>query len=170
MEKAKIMEVLTDWNFWRAARDTGMPRQAYLDKMGKLHKTGQIVTIMGVRRSGKSTLMLQYIKGLIDKGLDPNSTLYISLEDPRWGELSYQLLQTIYEAYLEWLEPKAKPFLFLDEVQLVPGWEKFVRALHERKEANLFVSGSSAKLLSKEFGTVLTGRHVGLVVYPLSFR
>lgn len=170
MEKTKIIEVLTDWNFWRAGRDTGMSRQTYLDKMENLHKTGQIVTIMGVRRSGKSTLMLQYIKGLIDKGFDPASTLYVNMEDPRWGELSYQLLQTIWEAYLEWLEPKAKPFIFLDEIQLVPGWEKFIRAIHERNEAHVFVSGSSAKLLSKEFGSALTGRHVGLVVYPLSFR
>jgi len=169
MEKSKIIEVLTDWNFWRSARETGIPRQAYLDKMGKLHGTGQIVTIMGVRRAGKSTLMLQYIKRLVDRGFEPASTLYVNLEDPRWGELSDQLLQSIWAAYIEWLEPTTKPFVFLDEIHLVPGWEKFVRSLHERQEANLFVSGSSAKLLSREFGSALTGRHVGLVVYPLSF-
>jgi predicted AAA+ superfamily ATPase len=170
MEKSKIMEVLADWNFWREARDTGIPRQSYLERMASLEKTGQVVTIMGVRRAGKSTLMLQYIRGLIDQGLGPASTLYVNLEDPRWGELSLQLLQEIWEAYLEWLEPKARPFIFLDEIHLVPGWEKFARALHERKEATLFLSGSSAELLSREYGSALTGRHVGLVVYPLTFR
>ncbi|MEW6410830.1 MAG: ATP-binding protein [Nitrospirota bacterium] len=170
MEKSKIVEVLAEWNFWRATRDVGILRESYLEKMAKLEKTGQIVTIMGVRRAGKSTLMLQYIKGLIDQGLDPASTLYVNLEDPRWGELSQQFLQAIWEAYLEWLEPKAKPFVFFDEVHLVPGWERVARALHERKEATLFISGSSSKLLSMEFGSVLTGRHVSLVVYPLTFR
>jgi predicted AAA+ superfamily ATPase len=86
--------------------------------------------------------MLQYIKGLLDRGLESASTLYVNLEDPRWGELSNPLLQAIWEAYIEWLEPKAKPFVFLDEIHLVPGWEKFVRSLHERQEANLFVSDS----------------------------
>lgn len=71
---------------------------------------------------------------------------------------------------MEWLEPKVKPFLFLDEIHLVTGLEKFARSLHERKEANLFVSGSSAKLSNKGFGSALTGRHVGLLVYPLSFK
>jgi len=58
----------------------------------------------------------------------------------------------------------------LDEVQQIQGWEKFVRALQERRQAQIFVSGSSSKLLSIEFGTVLTGRHIPLIVYPLSFR
>ena len=137
--------------------------------MESLEKTGQVVTLMGVRRSGKSTMMLQYIKELIDNGLDPANTLYVNLEDTRWGELSPDLLQRIWEAYLEWLEPKSKPYIFLDEIQLVSGWEKFVRSLHERKEAVIFVSGSSSKLLSGEFGSALTGRHVGLTVFPLTF-
>jgi predicted AAA+ superfamily ATPase len=170
MEKAKMIEVLTDWNFWKGIRETGILRQHYLDQMKRLLATGQIVTIVGVRRAGKSTLMLQYMKALIDGGLESQSTLYVNLEDPRWGELSVQLLQAIWEAYLEWLEPKTKPFLFLDEIHLVPAWEKFVGSLHERKEANLFVSGSSARLLSREYGSALTGRYIGLVVYPLSFR
>jgi len=171
MDRAKIVEVLTDWNFWKTTRDTGISRGSYLERMTELQKTGQIVTIMGVRRAGKSTLMLQHIKSLIEGGsATPNSTLYVNLEDPRWGELTLELLQTIWQAYLEWLDPKERPFVFLDEVHLVPGWEKFARALHERKEATLFISGSSSKLLSREFGSTLTGRHVGMAVYPLDFR
>ncbi len=170
LEKSKIITILNDWNFWIKPRETGIPRQSYINKMEALKNTGQIVTISGVRRSGKSTLMLQYIKSLIDNGLEPRNTLYVNLEDPRWGELSIELLQTIWEAYLEWLEPHSRPFIFLDEVQLIPGWEKFARALHERNDASLFISGSSSKLLSTEFGTVLTGRHVSLSVYPLNFK
>lgn len=171
MRKGRIIEVLVDWNFWEKRPELGITRQNYLEKLGSLEKTGQVVTVEGVRRSGKTTLLLQYINRLIGRGVESKDTLYINFEDPRFlGELSLKLLQDIYEAYLELKESKKTPYLFLDEVQYVPAWEKFVRALHERKEANIFVSGSSSKLLSAEFGTVLTGRHVSLKVYPLGFR
>ncbi|MFH1392723.1 MAG: ATP-binding protein, partial [bacterium] len=171
MHKEKIIEILNSWNFWQKIPETGMPRKDYLDKMAQFDKTSQIVSIVGVRRSGKSTLMLQYIKKLIDNGLPVKNTLYVNLEDPRFlGELSVKLLQDIYEAYLEYLEPSKPIYLFLDEAQNVPAWEKFVRSLHEKKEAKIFVSGSSSKLLSSEFGTVLTGRHLMLMVYPLNFK
>lgn len=170
MKKDRIIEILNNWNFWNKDIDIGIRRAGYLEKLKNLEKTGQIVAVAGVRRSGKSTLMLQYIKHLIDGGLDNKNALYINFEDPRfYTELSLQLLQDIYEAYLEFMEPNAAPYIFLDEAQNVAGWEKFARALHERKEAKIFVSGSSSKLLSEEFGTVLTGRHVDLTVYPLSF-
>ena len=120
MGKAKMMELLTHWNFWKGVRETGILRQHYLDQMKRLLATGQVVTIMAVRRADKFTLMLQYMKALIDEGLQSQFTLYVNLEDPRWGELSVQLLQAIWEAYLEWREPKTKPFLFLDEIHLVP--------------------------------------------------
>jgi hypothetical protein len=61
--------------------------------------------------------------------------------------------------FLEIVQPTIKPGIFLDEIQNIKGWERFVRALHEKGSADIFVSGSSAKLLSKELGTALTGRH-----------
>ena len=171
MRKEKIIEILADWNFWEKKPELGIARQSYLERLENLAKTGQVVTLEGVRRSGKTTLLLQYINRLIEKGVESRNTLYVNFEDPRFfGELSPKSLQEIYEAYLELKESKETPYLFLDEVQYVPAWEKFVRALHERKEANIFVSGSSSKLLSAEFGSALTGRHVSLKVYPLNFR
>jgi len=76
----------------------------------------------------------------------------------------------IYEAYREIINPKGKPFLFLDEIQEVPRWEKFVRVLNERKEAHIVITGSSSKLLSKEFATLLTGRQLNFEIFPLSFK
>lgn len=61
------------------------------------------------------------------------------------------------------------PYIFLDEVQDVDGWEKWVRTMHELKKAKLIVSGSNAHLLSRELGTLLTGRHLDLTVFPLLF-
>ena len=61
-------------------------------------------------------------------------------------------------------------FVFLDEIQEIPGWEKWVRTMHELRKAKIVVSGSNANLLSKELGTLLTGRHLDLTVFPLSFK
>ena len=146
-------------------------RSGYLEKIAKFSSTGQIISIIGVRRSGKSTLMRQYIKTKIEKGENRRNFLFINLEEPQFtGELSVDFLQSAYEAYLEIVKPLSKPTVILDEVQNVKGWERFARALQEKDEANVIVSGSSAKLLGRELGTVLTGRHIDLIVYPLSFR
>lgn len=170
MDAESLLEILNDWNFWQKTPFSGIPREKYLEKMRNFSDTGQVVVLSGVRRSGKSTLMLQYIASLIRQGLDPSNTLYVNLEDPRFhNERAPDVLRKIYEVFLENLTPR-KPHIFLDEVQNVSGWEKFVRSLHERKEAVIFVSGSSSRLLSAEFGSALTGRHLMIEVFPLDFR
>lgn len=171
LSKELIIEILEDWNFWKKEPEIGILRESYLKKLEKLSQTEQVVVVTGVRRAGKSTILKQYIASKIKKGEERKNFLYVNLEEPKFrSELSLDFLQAIYEAYLEMLDPSPKPFLFFDEVQLIPGWETFVRGLHEKNKANIFVSGSSAKLLSKEFATVLTGRHVDLKVYPLTFQ
>jgi uncharacterized protein len=171
MDPKKIIEILDDWNLWKKEIDTGIDRNQYLEKIDEFLKTDQVLTIIGARQVGKSTLMLQYAKILLKRGIPKKNILYVNFEDPRFfGELSLELLQEIYETYLEYLSPNGKTYIFLDEIQVIDGWEKFVRSLNARKEAFIIVSGSSSKLLSSEFGTVLTGRHVNLEVYPLSFK
>lgn len=171
MNNETIIEILSGWNFWRRDQETGISRDAYLNKLDRLAETDQIVAMTGVRRSGKSTLMKQFIKKKIFSGIDRASFLYVNFEEPKFfGLLSPEFLQQIYEAYLEIIKPDEKPWIFLDEVQNVPKWERFLRGLHEKKEANIFISGSTAKLLGKELGTLLTGRWVEMKTYPLSFR
>lgn len=171
MEKERIIEILNTWNFWYKDYNTGIEREQYLEKLSKLSKTGQILSIVGVRRSGKSTILKQYIKKLIHTGINRKNTLYINFEEPKFLDvLNLQFLQEVYDAYLEIIKPTDKPYIFLDEIQNIPKWEVFVRALNEKDEANIFVSGSSSKLLSKEFGSILTGRHIDIPVYPLNFK
>jgi uncharacterized protein len=170
MEKEEIIEVLAGWNFWRNTHETGIYREKYLRKLDMLIKTEQIVVITGARRSGKSTLMKQFIKTQLNSGEKSESFLYVNFEESRFaGLLSLDFLHKIYESYLEIVKPAGVPFLLLDEIHNVPNWEKFVRSLHEKKEANIIVSGSTSKLLSKELGVVLTGRWVGLETFPLDF-
>ncbi|MFH1256226.1 MAG: ATP-binding protein [Candidatus Diapherotrites archaeon] len=171
MNNEEIIGVLDSWNFWTKQPDSGVFREKYLDRLEALVETDQIVAIAGVRRSGKSTLMKQFIKKRVNSGESSESFLYVNLEEPRFvGLVSLEFLQQIYDAYLEIVKPKGKPFVLLDEVHNAPKWEQFARGLHEKKEANVIVSDSSSKLLGKELGTLLTGRWVQLLVYPLSFQ
>ncbi|MFZ2455866.1 MAG: ATP-binding protein [Candidatus Altiarchaeia archaeon] len=167
MEKNQILEILSDWNFWAREIDAGIRRDEYVGILAELlTKTDQVVALAGVRRSGKSTLIRQTAKEL-GGGLN---TLIVNFEDERFLVRDLQLLSDIFDAYREKVKPKGKPFMFLDEVQNIPGWERFVRGVHERKEANIMVTGSSSKLLSAELATLLTGRHITYPVYPLSFK
>lgn len=170
MEKEEIIEVLSGWNFWKKDHDTGIPRNGYLDKLERLAATGQVVAITGVRRSGKSTLMKQFVKRQIEAGRDRNSFLYINFEEPKFaGMLSLEFLETVHDAYTEIVKPKETPCLLLDEVQNLPRWERFVRGLHEKREAQVLVSGSTSKLFSEGLAKLLTGRWLELKTYPLDF-
>ncbi|MBI5871590.1 ATP-binding protein [archaeon] len=170
MNNEEIIEILSRWNFWKSDREIGLYRNEYLSKLNRLLNTEQVVAITGVRRCGKSTLMKQFIKKQIDSGKSRNLFLYVNFEESKFsGLLSLEFLQNIYEAYIEIVKPNGTPYLLLDEIQNVPQWERFVRGLHEKKDANIIVSGSTSKLLGKELGTKLTGRWVELKMYPLSF-
>lgn len=169
MQKNEIISILEDWNLWRKKIYSGIKRDYYLDKIKRLAKTDHIITITGARRSGKSFIMKQFAKHLTETGIKNNNILIINFEDPRFTELNSKSLQEIYEAYLEFLNPKEKTYIFLDEIQEVREWEKWVRMMHELRKAKIIISGSNAKLLSKELSTLLTGRHLDITVFPLSF-
>ena len=173
IDKNKILEILNDWNLWGQKEiETGVERADYLQKMEEFLAMDMIVSLAGLRRSGKSTLLLQLSKRLIaKKKAKKEEILYVNFEDSRFlGEYSLQLLNDIYETYLENLNPTKKPIILLDEIQNIPGWEKFVNSLYERKMARIFVSGSNAQLLQSEYSQVLTGRQIVLRVYPLTFK
>ncbi|MEA3295975.1 MAG: ATP-binding protein [Patescibacteria group bacterium] len=172
MDISEIIKTLDKWNFWNQKIDTGIRRQFYLDELNRYLKMSEIVALTGVRRSGKSTIILQIIEDLIqNKKVNPKNTLYLNFEEPSFGgSLELKLLIKIFDAYLEFYNPKGKVYLFLDEVQLVKNWEKFVVSLYDRKaNIKIFVTGSSSKLLQSEISTLLSGRYISKIVYPLSF-
>jgi uncharacterized protein len=131
----------------------------------------EVVVITGVRRCGKSTLMAQVIRELLGRNLQPTAILRVNLEEPLFSsEYSVDLLEQIYRTYRERVQPEGKCWLFMDEVQNIPGWESWVRGRGETEDIKFFVTGSSSQMLSREIGTKLTGRNVSFEVYPLSFR
>lgn len=170
MDKNEILDILNDWNDWQGQQDIGIARSAYLNRLEDfITGSNQVITITGPRRAGKSYLMRQMARRISDKGVNKKSILFVNFEDPRFLFLDTKLLIQIYDVYREFLSPTDTPYIFLDEIQDVVGWEKWVRTMHELRKAKMIVSGSNAHLLSRELGMLLTGRHLDFTVFPLSF-
>ena len=130
-----------------------------LEDYGKLLVSNQIKVITGPRRAGKSIFCLQLLHG--------REFAYINFDDENLAGLKKEDLNLVLKAFYELF---GKPrYLFLDEVQNIEGWELFVNRL-KRSGFNLIVTGSNARLLSRELATHLTGRHFALEVFPFSFR
>ena len=139
------------------ARDTGIPREVDIQRYCR---TGQIVVISGIRRSGKSTLLRQF-------SAHYKEFLYINFDDDRLLDFSLADVPVLLLVF-EKLHPGTK-VIFIDEIQNVAGWERFVRRIHD-EGYKVFLTGSNAKLLSMELGTHLTGRYAKMTLYPFSFR
>lgn len=117
------------------------------------------VVLHGLRRSGKTYLMYRLMQ-------EYPTSAYINFEDERFAGAGSEVLEDIYSAYMGDVSPE-RPVLLLDEVQNIAGWEKFVARLQSK--VKFVVSGSNATLLSSEYSTALTGRHIPLRIFPLSF-
>jgi predicted AAA+ superfamily ATPase len=128
------------------------------------------VVLSGPRRSGKTYLMYMGIKELLARKEDKNSILYVNFEDSRLVGAVSQDLNTLLEVFFE-IYPyrNEKTWVFLDEIQVIPDWERFVRTLVDMENVNVFVTGSSSKLMSKEIATSMRGRSLTYNVYPFSF-
>ncbi len=135
--------------------------------------SGKAVTVIGMRRAGKTTFLWQVLADRHAAGTEREGLLYFSFEDERLAGMSARDLNLVVEEYYrlkpDWRDRRRATF-FLDEIQVVPGWEKFARRLLDSEQIDLFLSGSSAKLLSREVATSMRGRAVEAVIYPFSFR
>jgi predicted AAA+ superfamily ATPase len=124
----------------------------------------EIIVVIGPRRSGKSSFLQLFMQELPEK-----SWVYINFEDPFFIEnKNPEIIEDIINVYLENFSQNLK-YLFFDEIQNIQNWERVVRKYQETKKYKIFVTGSSSKLLSQEFSTVLTGRHKTIKILPLDF-
>ena len=172
MQTSKLFEILSSYNrYWSTGNiDAGISRDLLPACLGQLDSR-EVIVLKGVRRCGKSTLMAQVIRELLGRKLQPTAILRVNLEEPLFSsEYSVDLLEQIYRTYRERVQPEGKCWLFMDEVQNIPGWEGWVRGRSETEDIKIFVTGSSSQMLSREIGTKLTGRNISFEVYPLSFR
>lgn len=139
------------------SRDAGIKREV---DAPRYRKSGQIVVISGIRRSGKSTLLRQFS--------DAYETFhYINFDDDRLLDFSVEDFSTLV-LICEKTSPGTK-VIFIDEIQNIPGWERFVRRIHD-EGWKVYLTGSNANLLSAELGTHLTGRYIKITLFPFSFK
>ena len=132
--------------------------------------TGKIISVTGVRRSGKSHLLLLTIKKLVENNLSKKNIIFINFEDERL-KLKVEELDLILQSYRE-LYPNIlmrDVYIFFDEIQNLPYWEKFVRRIYDSVTTNLYITGSNSKMLSSDIATTLRGRNINIELFPLSF-
>ncbi|MFA5247017.1 MAG: ATP-binding protein [Candidatus Micrarchaeia archaeon] len=171
MERERLLAILREWNYWERdiSSDAGVLRDIS-KKIIPFLSEREAITLSGPRRAGKSTVMLQLAQEATQQA-GAKSALYVNFEDPGLlPDLSLPLLDDIYNTYRERVYPKGKAYIFLDEVQNIEGWEKWLRTRYDQREdVKFIISGSSSALLSSELSSLLTGRAVNFEVTPLSF-
>jgi predicted AAA+ superfamily ATPase len=165
--------VLVDQNpHWDGAvYPEGVPRQVQ-DGVKQHLDLPHILSFIGVRRAGKSTLMRQMINHLIrERGVPPRNILFCNLEMPVLNRYRNDVanLDRIYEDYLKLAAPQGRVFVFLDEVQFFPDWQVFVKSPYEGGDIKFMVTASNSRLISSEFMTLLSGRTLPVEVMPFSF-
>ena len=133
---------------------------------------GKVHAVVGMRRTGKTTYLRQ-LQWEWRRTIEAARVVYLSLDDDRLADLPLEqlglLLEEYYRRYPEW-RGREKVWWLLDEIQVVSGWERFVRRVMDSEKVEVVVSGSSAKMLSREVHTSLRGRGVETVIGPFSFR
>lgn len=147
---------------------TGVPRRLKITPV-----IGKATVCIGVRRSGKSTFMFQLIKQLLDEGVPRQNILYLNFFDDRLHNLQHAGLGTILEAYFSLYPEKKnveKIYCFFDEIQVIANWEPFLDRLLRTEKCEVFITGSSAQMLSKEIATQMRGRALSWEMFPFSFR
>ena len=144
-----------------------LKREKYLNQLIESKDLNLIKVITGVRRSGKSTLLLQYKKYLLSQKISEKNIIYMNFESADW--YSIKTFEDLY-SYIKTYTSKGKKYILLDEVQNVENWEKAVNSLLIDIDCDIYVTGSNAYLLSSELTTLLAGRVLTIQIYPFSFK
>ena len=142
-------------------------REEYLSRIREFYDVNLIKVITGIRRCGKSMLLLQIIDEIKDNGIKDDHIIYINFEDVEYSFIKNYLDLNKY--IKDKIKDKEKYYLFFDEIQMVDEWEKVVNSFKATLNVSLFLTGSNSKLLSGELATLLSGRYVSFRIAPFSF-
>lgn len=155
---------------WQNAHYEGLLERSLMVEIQSLLKIEEILILLGIRRSGKSTLFKLIINKLIED-CSPKSILYINFDDP-FFEIAYDDSKKIYQIIetAQEITQEKIAYIFLDEIHNVSAWERFVKSNYDSKVfKKIFITGSNSKLLLSEYASLLTGRYISKRVRPLSF-
>lgn len=142
-------------------------RRKKIEELKQFLDKDVIKVITGFRRSGKSTLFALFIDYLIKSGISSENIININLEDPSYDFKNYK---DLYEFVVNKVNNKSKYYVFIDEVQNINEFEKAIDGLYLKKNLDLYITGSNAKLLSGELATLLSGRYIEIKMLPYSFE
>ena len=167
MNEKKILEIIKE-NITLAKKGRYWKR-AVLPKLLSLLNTKHIISLVGVRRCGKSTLLKEVIRSVLKKVPEEN-IFYLNLEHPFFNQFkdNVNYLDEIYGIFKKNTNPKKKIYVFLDEIQFFTDWQVFIKKLYELNEAKIFLTGSNSKLLSSELSSMLSGRNISVNIFPFS--
>ena len=143
-------------------------REKYLTRIREFYDVDLIKVITGVRRCGKSVLLKQIIKELIELGINDNHIIYINFEDVEYSFIKNYF--DLHEYIKEKLVDSQKYYLFFDEIQNVDKWEKVINSFKATLNVSIFITGSNSDLLSGELATYLSGRYVSFKMLPFTFK
>lgn len=158
MEKEELKQIIVSQN---TIKENNFVHRKKFDYIKENLTNDLILIITGLRRSGKSTLLLQLRKE------SKKNNYFLNFDDNRLINFTIDDFEKLYESFLELYDEQN--IYYFDEIQNIVGWERFVRRLHNEGK-KVIVTGSNAKMLSKEFGTHLTGRNIEIELFPFSFK
>ncbi len=145
-----------------------LPRPQYLDQLVSFRDKDLIKIVTGIRRCGKSTLFDLFEEYLKSQGVEDRQIIRLNLEMPEYHDL--QTYMQLYEHIKARLQDDCQNYVFIDEVQTVPEFQRAVDGLYVRKNCDVYITGSNAHILSGDLATLLSGRYVEIKMLPLSFR
>lgn len=143
-------------------------REKYLSKIRPFYDQDLIKVIMGIRRCGKSVILLQIINELKEKGIPESQIIYINFEYEDYAFIKNDM--DLHNYIKEKIVNKEKYYLLFDEIQNVKDWEKAINSFKASKNVSIFITGSNSDLLSGELATHLAGRYVSFKIYPFTFK
>ncbi len=171
---AEWIERLAKYNFWNGQSfDLGYPREGYTTRIGQYVGNRLVKVLVGQRRAGKSYILRQLAKGLILGGVAAENTLYINKEYIEFLDIRHaEDLEALYQEYRRELNPQGRVYIFIDEVQQVAEWERFVDSHSQdfAQECEVFICGSNSSLMAGELATLLSGRYIQFEVLPFSYQ
>lgn len=144
-------------------------REVYLEQIRNLFGSDFIKVIVGLRRSGKTSLLKSVIEELKGQGIKTENIIYISFESVEYKNiLTSEQLDEVILQLVKSIE--GKKYLLFDEIQQVDGWEKCINAYKVSLDCDIYITGSNSKLLSNELATLISGRYIKINLYPFSFK
>lgn len=141
-------------------------RPTYVNAIMRFMDAPMIKVLTGIRRSGKSTILLMLVEELQKRGIPSECILSYRFDSMKYDGLTAKAL---YEMLLAAISHDQKTYIFLDEIQEIKGWEKVVNSLMQEQDVDIYVTGSNSRMMSSEISTYLTGRYVSFEIFPLSF-